>query len=50
MFCEKKNDIWWKNISLENISRLEFEIDLKKYILIYTLDFILLNFNTWISN
>lgn len=35
MFCEK-----------ENIPRLEFEIDLKKYILIFTLDFILLNFNT----
>lgn len=40
----KKNDIWWKNISLENIPRLEFEVDLKKYILIYAHDFILLNF------
>lgn len=29
-----------KKNSLENIPRLEFEIDLKKYILIFTLDFI----------
>lgn len=43
---KKKNDIWWKKNSLENsnIPRLEFEVDLKKYILIYAHDFILLNF------
>lgn len=33
-----------KKNSLENKPRLEFEVDLKKYILIYAHDFILLNF------